>query len=439
MRLRLPDLLATRAGRLTAFFLLYVTEGLPSGFSTTAIATHMRRASLGPELIGAYIAALYVPWAFKWVAGPFIDTFSSDKHGRYRTWILITQLGLVSALVAATPIDFASQLGLFTGVLVVHNIFGATQDVAIDALAVNVLHERERGLASGLMFAGQSLGIAVGGGGVLFLTSVMPFSSTFLVIAAAILAITLFVVLPMKEPPGPPRPAREGDPLRAVGKEIAAFALASWRAFTGSTGAKVAVLFALLPTGAYALSLALQSNLAVELGFDDNRVAQLAVISTIVGALGCIAGGALSDRLGRRKMLALYVVGMSSPTLYLAWTMQQAGWIHPVDPAMAGRPVPSAALVSTFWWCTIVYLWMNGLMYGASIALYMDVSTPRVAATQFTAYMAIANGCTAYSALWQGRAAERLGYPATLTIDGLIGLVCIALLPWIRPLRRRDA
>ena len=35
---------------------------------------------------------------------------------------------------------------------------------------------------------------------------------------------------------------------------------------------------ALLPAGAYALSLALQSNLAVELGLDDNEVAQLNLV-----------------------------------------------------------------------------------------------------------------------------------------------------------------
>ena len=38
MRLALPNLLATRKGRLTAFFLLYVTEGIPLGFTATAIA-----------------------------------------------------------------------------------------------------------------------------------------------------------------------------------------------------------------------------------------------------------------------------------------------------------------------------------------------------------------------------------------------------------------
>ena len=37
--MQLPNLLASKNGRLTAFFLLYVTEGIPLGFAATAVAT----------------------------------------------------------------------------------------------------------------------------------------------------------------------------------------------------------------------------------------------------------------------------------------------------------------------------------------------------------------------------------------------------------------
>ena len=159
--MRLPNLLATRLGRLTAFFFLYVTEGIPLGFAATAVATQLRRQDVGPAEIGAFVGSFYLPWAFKWAFGPFIDVFTSERLGRRRGWILGTQIMLIVTLLACTSLNLPSQLGVLTSVLLIHNSFGAMQDVAIDALAVNTLHADERGLANGVMFGGAAIGTAV--------------------------------------------------------------------------------------------------------------------------------------------------------------------------------------------------------------------------------------------------------------------------------------
>jgi hypothetical protein len=39
----LPNLLSTRRGRLTGFFFLYLSEGLPQGFTGTAVALEFKR------------------------------------------------------------------------------------------------------------------------------------------------------------------------------------------------------------------------------------------------------------------------------------------------------------------------------------------------------------------------------------------------------------
>jgi PAT family beta-lactamase induction signal transducer AmpG len=171
----------------------------------------------------------------------------------------------------------------------------------------------------------------------------------------------------------------------------------------------------------------------VELGLSDASIAKLALWSTIISAAGCVAGGWLSDRFGRRRMLALYLVGTAIPTLYLARAMQRFDWIMPIDPLAADRPVAPAALVSIFWVACLVYSVFQGLMYGTRTALFMDVTNPAVAATQFTAYMAMLNLVIWYTAIWQGRAAEAWGYPRTLVLDAALGLVCIALLPLMKP------
>ena len=62
-----------------------------------------------------------------------------------------------------------------------------------------------------------------------------------------------------------------------------------------------------------------------------------------------------------------------------------------------------------------------------------------MAATQFTAYMALMNLCTSYTAAWQGFAVERIGYPATLVVDSIAGLIGLALLPLMRPRKTEPA
>jgi len=431
----LPNLLATRNGRLGAFFALYVTEGIPLGFAAIAVATQLRRMGVGPAAIGAFVASFYLPWAFKWAFGPVIDVFRSKRFGHRRAWILFTQLMMALTILALMAVPLPTGLALFTSVLLVHNTFGAMQDVAIDSLACNTLHEDERGLANGLMFAGANVGQAVGGSGVLYLMGTAGFQPSFVMVALSILLVTGFIVLPMKEALAQQLEQQQAgaavgaEPPRATlsqaASEMKAFAVQSFRSFLGSRGAFSAMFFGLLPVGAMCLGLALQSNLAVEFGMNDEGVALLNLWCTIVGAVSMVVGGMLSDKLGRRRMLGLYIVLMSGPVLYLWWQMRLNGYDMPRPSNSPAVP----ALITALWIASISYNVFNGMMYGTRAAIFMDVTNPKVAATQFTAYMALMNLAIAIAATWQGVVSEAFGYRWTLLIDVATGLICLLVLP----------
>ncbi len=435
----MANLLQTRRGRLTTLFALYLTEGIPLGFTATACATEMKRLGLGPAAIGGFIGSLYLPWAFKWLIGPIVDVFAPDRFGRRRAWILGAQLAMVATLLVAMGVDAVHNLALFTAIIALHNVFGATQDVAIDALACQVLPEEERGVANGLMFGAAYLGQTIGGSGVLYLREFLndtlgargAWMAGFGLVGAAILSITLLVVVNLKEPAYPPRPLGEGTPLMRALSEVWRFLRDTKAAFTGSRAAAAGVAFALLPAGSMALSLALQSNLCVELGLTDDQIAHMNLLTTILSAACCIAGGYISDRLGRRRMLAIYLAATALPTLYLAWKMQQFGWVLPVAADAPNRPQVPTELVTALWVATLAFAVPQGLMYGTRTALFMDVTTPAVAATQFTAYMALMNLTISYTAKWQGRAAEAWGYPKTLALDAALAFVGLPLLVWM--------
>jgi PAT family beta-lactamase induction signal transducer AmpG len=385
---------------------------------------------VGPAEIGAFVAAFYLPWAFKWAFGPLVDVFRSRRFGHRRAWIIGTQLVMAATVLALLWVPLPASLALFTAVLFVHNTVAAVQDVAIDALAVNTLAEGERGLANGLMFAGASLGQALGGAGVLAVIGVAGFGSGIVLVAASILAVTAFVVLPMKEALVEPAIGRG---WRAAAAEMRSFAEQSFRSFLGSRAAYAGVFFALLPAGAMSLSLALQTNLAVELGMSDDEVALQSLWSTILSGVAMVVGGMISDRLGKRPTLAVYIALMSLPVLYLMWVLQQAGYVMPRAPGGPAQP----ELIRHLWIAVLTFSVAMGLMYGTRSAIFMDITNPRVAATQFTAYMAMMNLAIAFAATWQGIAVEAFGYPLTLLIDAVAGVLCLAFLPALK--RRADA
>lgn len=413
-------ILASRRGRLLSFFLLYVTEGIPLGFNAVALAALMRKEGLGPADIGLFVSTLYLPWSWKWIVGPVVDMVYSSRLGRRRGWIVACQTLMALTLLLAIGVDFRTQFYLFTAIILVHNVFAATMDVAIDALAVSTLPPDERGAANGLMFAGAYLGNALGGSGVLFLMPYVPTSTTFLLVVGVILLVVAFVSVRLIEP----ALAKRTD-VRRPAAEIISYARSVVVACFGSRNGIGGVLFAVLPAGAYGLGLALQTNLAVELGLDETNIGWLNLGSTVVAATGCVLGGLLSDRFGRRRMLALYAVLTALPTLWLAYQLHAHGWIMPAKDAGKDAILAPGSLIASLWIASIVYNFMQGLMYGTRTAMYMDLCSSEIAATQFTAYMSLMNLALAYSAYWQGRSAELWGYPITLALDSALGCACL--------------
>ncbi|NOX56237.1 MAG: MFS transporter, partial [Planctomycetes bacterium] len=284
----IPNPLASRVGRLAAFFCLYVTEGIPLGFTATAVATYMRRHGVPADQISVFVGTLYLPWSWKWMIGPVVDVVYSDRLGRRRGWIVAAQVMMVLTLMASMPIDFSHQLQIFTAIILIHNVFGATQDVAIDALACNVLEENERGLANGLMFGGAYLGQAIGGSGVLFLVPYTGFKATFFLVATCILSVTLLVALPMLEPRSRQEGDRAGPVWRAIVLDIRKYVRSAVRAMFGSRTALCGLGFALLPAGGYALSLALTTNIAVEIGLSDHQIATITLLTTVTSGVCCV-------------------------------------------------------------------------------------------------------------------------------------------------------
>jgi PAT family beta-lactamase induction signal transducer AmpG len=425
-RMNPGNLLDSRNGRFLTFGLLYVSEGIPYGFTSIAMVAFMRQQGVSLALIGTFVAALFLPWAFKWAWAPVIDLVKLHRLGGRKAWIVACTVMMVVTLLIAATVDFKAHFQLLLAMVVLNNVFCATQDVAIDSLAVSTLQADERGRANGIMFGGQYLGIALGGGGAMFVNGTFGFEAALAGVAGLLLVNLLFVLIFVRDPYVDATPTRQHGAFRRLAGTMVSFVKEVYSSFWQSgRGPKIGVAFALLPIGALALAYATLGTIQVDYGLKDHQIAALSVYNTIAAAVGCIVGGWLGDRFGLKKTVAIAYALTAAPTLMLGMQISAGGL----------QSVP----IDWFYGLIIAHGLCFGMAFGVRNAIFMGMTNPAVAATQFTAFMGMANMAISIGNYWQGLVAERMGYAVVLYLDALFALLVILVIPFLREREERSA
>ncbi len=160
------SLASSRSARFSTLCALYFAQGVPWGFITIAIVAHLSERGVSQQETGLLISLCLFPWTFKFLWGPIIDSFQLPALGLRRPWIVFAQLMMAATLLAASTngeLTAASTLTLLGWVFFIHNCFASLQDVATDALALDLLEPWERGRVNGFMWASKLVGTSVGG------------------------------------------------------------------------------------------------------------------------------------------------------------------------------------------------------------------------------------------------------------------------------------
>lgn len=158
-----PTLVESRWARTLLFPALYFAQGVPWGFVSVGYVVMLTDLGLDDATIGALLGLAYLPWSFKFVAGPVLDRIPMLRIGRRRPVVMLAEFVMGGSLLGLLFVDPARDVTLTSAILFVHNACAALQDVAVDALAVDVLPEDERGRANSYMWAAKSAGIMIGG------------------------------------------------------------------------------------------------------------------------------------------------------------------------------------------------------------------------------------------------------------------------------------
>lgn len=458
----MPTLADDRRLRLFAFTALYLAQGVPWGFIATGYVVLLADLGLDNAAVGAAIGLAYLPWSFKILWGPLLDAVPPLRIGRRRPFVIAAELVMGLTLIALWGVDPRTSLPLVSALLFLHNTAASLQDVAVDALAVDLLAEDERGRANSFMWAGKSLGVVLGGGGGTLFAKQFGWGALFVAMAALVWLIAC-IPLAFRERPAHPddQPVdrrllrlswflipfvvvaavmyglssleeRLADhplgPLVPVVQPFAAVfgALAAWPLVDRAGFARLrstfsfpapwwAVAAAVLTPAGYALVGTPMSRMVrAELHFSEEQIALLSgVVDPASGVVGALIGGWLADRYGPRATLAATMAFLAASLAGFAWA----------EPLWA-----SFAFVAVF---TGVSTAIFNAYNAATFGVFMALADPRIGATHFAIYMAATNLTYAWTSPLGGVLADRGGYPA-LFLTGALGL--LAAIPLVRPL-----
>lgn len=366
---------------------LYLAQGLPFGFFTQALPAIMRERSFSLEAIGL-TSLLALPWALKFLWAPFVEL--ADR----RRFILAMQAITAVLLIVMSRVSPDASMTPILICVVVVNLLSATQDIATDGLAVDMLDEAERGLANGIQVAGYRVGMIIGGGALLLIYDQLQWSGTFLIMAVLV-AITSIPVFRHRAPQRPPRPVVLPTFLRRSG---------------------VLRLLAIIFTykiGAYLLQGMLRPFL-IDGGLSLSDVGiVLGTVGFTAGLVGALVGGALVNRLGRRRAVVLFA-GFQSLTIL----------------AFAPLATMETDLLLVTLLAGLEHL-ASGMATAALFTCMMDWCSERSSASDYTLQASFVVIATGAASSLSGFSAAAFGYSRHFLLAGvvsLLGMVIAALL-----------
>lgn len=352
-------------GKLSVLLALYFIQGLPFGFQASALPTYLRSEGLSLEGIG-FLGLLSAPWMLKALWAPLVDRYHLPALGRRRSWIVVMQVGLVLTCVAAAFVPPADNLPLLLGLILLMNFFAATQDIAVDGLAVEMLSSHELGPGNAAQVVGYKFGMLTGGGLLVAMSASIGWQGLFLSMAGLVGVVLVYTFLGMDErrlvshAASNTHPTVPHESLRAV--------LAALKTALAIPGSGWLLLFIGTYKVGEAMIDAMFKPFLVDVGFTPAQLGlYVGTYGMMASLVGSMFGGWLSTRLSILNALTVAATLRLIPLLY-QWYLS------------LGIPSSHAVIAST-----VGEHLFGGMLTSSMFAFMMSRVDKRIGATHYTA------------------------------------------------------
>lgn len=403
--------------------LLGFSAGLPLLLVFGTLSFWLREAGIDRTTIG-YLSWVGLAYGFKWVWAPLVDRLPipllTRWLGRRRSWLLLAQAIIVTALVAMSLTDPRLALQpIIWGALAV--AFGsATQDIALDAFRIESADVKRQAALAAAYQTGYRMAMIWAGAGALWIAARAEvaggatyqqgaWQAAYLVMAASMLvgvATVLFSPEPMR---------RELPPSKNAVDWLKGALIEPFADFLRRYGRQALLILALIAV--YRISDVVMGIMAnpfyVDMGYSKDEVAAVTkVFGVIMTLAGAFVGGALAMRFGVMRVLMLGAVLSAASNLLFAWLGSRG---HDVNALIV---VISADNLS------------SGIASAAFIAYLSSLTNVNYSATQYALFSSMMLLLPKFLAGYSGKYVDSFGYSQFFTATALLGLP-VLLLVWL--------
>ncbi len=411
------------------------SAGLPLLLVFGTLSFWLREAGIDRTTIG-HLSWVGLAYGFKWVWSPLVDRmpipFLTPWLGRRRSWLLLSQVVIVGALVSMAFTDPKVALApIVWGALAVA-FASATQDIALDAFRIESADVDRQAALAATYQTGYRLAMIWAGAGVLWIAARAEVAdaaryqpgawhTAYLVMAASMLpgmATVLLSAEPLQRMLAPARSAAEWLQGALIAPFADFFARYRWHAVL------VLGLIALYRISDVVMGI-MANPFYVDMGYTKDEVAAVTkVYGVIMTLVGAFVGGVLSMRFGVMRILMLGAVLSAASNVLFAWL---AGHGHDVSALIM---VVSADNLS------------SGIASAAFIAYLSGLTNVQYSATQYALFSSLMLLLPKFLAGFSGQYVDHFGYAHFFVATALLGvpvLLLIALASRLVPARSAAA
>ena len=171
---------------LSALAFLYFIQGVPYGFQVRFVPIYQRKQNISLTSIGLSKILLW-PWLCKALWAPLIDKWKTEWH-----WLLSSILVVFLACIIGIFIDPDCVL-CWCAVIFTLNVGTATQDIAVDSLAVKLLSFSQLGKGNTIQAVAYKVGSVFGGGILVLFINTLGISGIFFCLSVLYLESLVFI------------------------------------------------------------------------------------------------------------------------------------------------------------------------------------------------------------------------------------------------------